>query len=78
MGGTKYRLVTGNTFIKTVGDSMKRVRTDQNMSIKELSVKCQVKERDIKLIEAGRLDIDILTLNHIAKKLNIPLSDLFP
>ena len=62
-------------FIK-VGDKIKGMRQEKNMSQQELADKCNFEKSNLSRIEAGRTNLTIKNLYKISHALNVKIKDL--
>jgi transcriptional regulator with XRE-family HTH domain len=60
-----------------VGQNIRRVRTNKNMSQKELTAIINMGSAQYSRIENGKTDPSVSTLERIAKALGVSLSELF-
>jgi transcriptional regulator with XRE-family HTH domain len=57
--------------LKHIGNTIKKIRTMQNLSQKKLGEKCNIAESQLGKYERGQLNFTISTLNSIISALNI-------
>ena len=60
-----------------IGNFIKNRRTEQNLSIRDLSAKCGVAASTISQIETGKTSPNLMSINSICDALNFPVSALF-
>lgn len=57
-----------------IGDKVKKIRKEQNLTQKDLASLCNISFSFISDVETGRRNASIETLNLISKALNVPVS----
>lgn len=62
---------------KKVGSNIKKIRLSKNMSQGDISRKLNIDRGYISKIEKGEKNITIITIEKIARALNIPVEKLF-
>ncbi|WP_455635854.1 helix-turn-helix domain-containing protein [Parabacteroides sp.] len=62
-------------FIK-VGDKIKNIRQEKNMTQQELADKCNFEKSNLSRIEAGRTNLTVKNLYKISLALNVKIKDL--
>lgn len=62
-------------FIK-VGDKIKAIRQEKNMTQQELADKCNSEKSNLSRIEAGRTNLTVKNLYKISLALNVKIKDL--
>jgi len=65
------------TFLKKLGENIKRKRIEKNMSQVELGDLCDSEKSSINRIESGRTNPTTLTLKKVAEALSTPIEELF-
>lgn len=63
--------------IKLLGKKIKRIREEQNLSQAQLAFETGSTQKQISLIELGKINTSIAQILSIAQVLNIPVKDLF-
>lgn len=64
-------------FIKKVGENLRRIRKEKNISQEQLSYITEISINQISRIECGTINTGISTLYEIATALNIDVVELF-
>jgi DNA-binding XRE family transcriptional regulator len=59
-----------------VGDRIRRIREDKNMSQQEIAVLCDFEKSSMSRIEAGRTNPTVTTLYKISSALGVAIKDL--
>jgi transcriptional regulator with XRE-family HTH domain len=62
--------------LANIGDKIKRIRTNKNMTQYELAMLCEFEKASMSRIESGKTNTTILTLHKISKALDVPIIDL--
>ncbi|MEO8852844.1 MAG: helix-turn-helix transcriptional regulator [Ginsengibacter sp.] len=62
-------------FLKKMGDKIKAIRKEKEISIRELGELCKLDYNILLKIESGKEDTDLLTLFNIADKLDVDVRD---
>ncbi|HNP32165.1 MAG TPA: helix-turn-helix transcriptional regulator [Flavobacterium sp.] len=60
-----------------VGQRIKEIRTEKNISQQDLASKCNFEKSNMSRIEAGRTDPKLTTLERICKGLDVDITELF-
>lgn len=68
---------TDEKFLKAFGAQVLKIRTQQDLSRRQLAFEVGTDEKHIRLIEKGEINTGILLAHKIATALNIKLSKLF-
>lgn len=68
--------VAGQSLIALVGATIKRLRIEQKVSVTELAKRSDVSRRMLTAIEAGTANASLVTLDKIARALNVEFSSL--
>ena len=63
-------------FIKMIGANIAKRRKEKGLSQADLALMSGITEEKLILIETGKFDAPILTINHIAVELDITVRDL--
>jgi len=66
-----------NAFLKSFGKRIEILRTEKNLSLRQLSQNCDIDYSDISKIEKGLRNIQISTILELAKGLDIHPKHLF-
>lgn len=64
------------SFLQQVGQNIKRVRKQHNISQRELALRCDYEKTTISRIEAGRTNITLLTMKKLADGIGVQIEDL--
>jgi len=64
-------------FQKSFGEQIERLRTEQNLSFRQLAQRCDLDYSDISKIEKGERNIQLSTVLQLAKGLGIHPKKLF-
>jgi transcriptional regulator with XRE-family HTH domain len=62
---------------KNIGVTLKRLRTNRNLSMQQLATLAEIEKSQIYRIENGKVDVRISTLYLLADRLNIDVTDFF-
>lgn len=68
--------MTDKVLLKKIGLRIKEVRTLKGLSQQELAALIEYEKSNMSRIESGNINPTILTLNKIAKALDVSLSEL--
>lgn len=68
--------MTEKQLLKKLGLRIKQLRTDKNLSQRELGDEIDVEKSNISRIESGKFNTRILTLHKVAKALDLTLPEL--
>ncbi|MGC4041196.1 MAG: helix-turn-helix transcriptional regulator [Flavobacterium sp.] len=60
-----------------VGQRIKEIRTEKNISQQDLASKCNFEKSNMSRIEAGRTDPKLTTLERVSKGLDVDIKELF-
>ncbi len=63
--------------LKMVGENIRKLRTDKGLSQLQLAIDCDIPKSQIGRIERAEINTTILTLEKIAKALNVRITELF-
>lgn len=66
-----------NNFIKQIGNRIKELRLEKNMTQLDLAIASNIDERQIQRLEASHTSPTIKTLYKVAKGLGVEVSTLF-
>lgn len=69
--------MTEEQFLKKIGKTIKKIRTDKKVSQIELAVLCNFEKSSMSRIESGQTNATSLTLRKIALALNVSIVDFF-
>lgn len=58
-------------FLNNFGSNLKRIRKGKKLSLRKLASNCNIDHSDIAKMEKGEVNITLLTLEELAKGLNI-------
>ena len=64
------------SFLQQVGQNIKRVRKQHNISQRELALRCDYEKTTISRIEAGRTNVTLLTLRKLADGIGVSINEL--
>jgi DNA-binding Xre family transcriptional regulator len=64
-------------FLKAIGQNVNRIRKEQNVSFQELSFRTNIEKSNLVKLTTQGSNITLLTLNKIAKGLEVPITDFF-
>lgn len=64
------------TFLKQIGNHIRKLRTEANLSQEKLSFACDLDRTYIGSVERGERNISVLNLRKIAKALQVKPTDL--
>ena len=67
---------TDKTYLRQLGEEVRRLRREQHINRKQLATRSNVSERFLAQLETGTGNISILRLRHVAQALNCPISTL--
>ena len=62
--------------LTSVGEQIKKVRTEQHLSQADLAARCGMEKATISRIEGGRVNVTFSTVLRVCKGLNIEANDL--
>lgn len=65
------------TFLKKLGNRIKELRREKNLTQTELAHKCGKDSQSLERVENGKTNPSAYYLMELAKALKIPLKDLF-
>lgn len=65
--------INESQFLSELGNKIKEIRMNSDISLKELSRLSGIDFETLKIIEAGSISVDLLDFVSIAKSLNVPL-----
>ena len=68
--------MTKEEFIKSVGERIRQLRVQKNISQSKLAAICEFEKSSLSRIEAGNVNTTILTLKRISDGLEVPLLEL--
>ena len=60
-----------------VGSNIKKARNSKKLSQEELAVKAEIDRPNLSLIENGHKNLSVVTLDKIARALNVKIASLF-
>jgi DNA-binding XRE family transcriptional regulator len=63
--------------IKALARNVRRLRKERGWTQEELAGNCNIEQQAVSLIETGRANPTILTVESLARALNVPFVDLF-
>lgn len=63
--------------LNLIGANLKRVRTERNLSQRQLAWDCNTDESSIRRIEKGELNISVSSIKRISDVLNLPITFFF-
>ena len=66
----------GKETLKKFGENIRRLRDIQNLSLRDVSINCNIDNGQISKIEQGQVNITLLTIVELAKGLNVAPSEL--
>ncbi|WP_152596427.1 helix-turn-helix transcriptional regulator [Algibacter lectus] len=66
-----------SVFLISFGQRLKELRKDRKLSLRQLSIRCNIDYSDISKIEKGKRNIQISTILELAKGLEIHPKELF-
>src|SRR5205823_2584514 len=64
-------------FLQGLGDRIRELRASRNLTQADLAAACGLHRTFIGSVERGERNVSILNLRRIAKKLRVPLAELF-
>ena len=64
------------TFLRQIGDRIRDLRTDRNLTQAQLGEACGLHRTFIGSVERGERNVAILSLRRIAKPLRVPVAKL--
>ncbi|MDN5395832.1 MAG: helix-turn-helix domain-containing protein [Chryseobacterium sp.] len=64
-------------FLKSFGKRVETLRTEKNLSLRQLSQNCDIDYSDISKIEKGLRNIQMSTILELAKGLDVSIKELF-
>jgi transcriptional regulator with XRE-family HTH domain len=64
-------------FQEALGDRIKRIRLEKNMSQTLLASQCGIEKANLSRIESGQANPTVLTLLKISVALNVPVAEFF-
>lgn len=64
-------------FLKSFGKRIEALRTEKNLSLRQLSQNCDIDYSDISKIEKGLRNIQMSTILELAKGLDVTTKELF-
>ncbi|WKB81807.1 helix-turn-helix transcriptional regulator [Cellulophaga lytica] len=67
---------TKDIFLKLFGKQIKQLRVEKKLSLRELSIRCNIDYSDISKIEKGKRNIQLSTLLELAKGLEVHPKEL--
>ncbi len=62
---------------KTFGNRVRKIRMEQNISQEELGFRCGLSKNYISDVERGARNVSLVTIEKIARGLEIPIKELF-
>lgn len=62
--------------LKKFGENIRRLRDIQNLSLRDVSINCNIDNGQISKIEQGQVNITLLTIMELAKGLNVEPCEL--
>ena len=62
--------------LKKFGENIRKLRDTQKLSLRDVSINCNIDNSKISKIEQGRVNITLTTLLELAKCLNVESSEL--
>lgn len=62
--------------IKKFGENIRRLRDAQKLSLRDVSINCNIDNSKISKIEQGQVNITLTTMLELAKGLNVTQSEL--
>lgn len=66
-----------STVIKALADNVRRLRKESGWTQEELAGACGIEQQAVSLIESGRANPTILTVENLASTLDVEFADLF-
>lgn len=66
-----------NKFQEALGQRIKRIRLEKNMSQTLLATKCGIEKANLSRIESGQANPTVLTLSKISSSLEVPVLEFF-
>lgn len=64
-------------YLKAFGHNLRRIRNSKGLTMEELAGRAEIEYRQLGRIERGEINTTILTLNKLAKNLDIEIQQLF-
>ena len=64
-------------FLKAIGQNVNRIRKEQNVSFQELAFRTNIEKSNLVKLTTQGSNITLVTLNKIAKGLEVPITDFF-
>jgi transcriptional regulator with XRE-family HTH domain len=68
---------TRQLYLKILGEKLKRSRVTHGLSLRRLSILCDIDHSDISKIERGQINMRVGTLIALTKALDIHLKNIF-
>ena len=67
-----------NEFLTTLGKNVKKARKSKGMTLRTLGNMCELDYSSISRLENGARNIHVLTLQMLAEKLEVEITELLP
>lgn len=64
-------------YVKQIGVNLKKIRTDRNLSLNDVSKRLNISINSIAKFENGKTDISVSRLNQLSDIYNIHISEIF-
>ena len=62
--------------LKKFGENLRKLRDARNLSLRDVSINCNIDNGQISKIEQGQVNITLITLLELAKGLNVDPNEL--
>ena len=69
--------MTDLKFLVSLGERIKELRIEKNMTQNELAIQCNFEKASMSRIESGKTNITVLTLRKISKALEVDIAEFF-
>lgn len=63
--------------VVSLGKRVRELRERQGKSLADISIECEIEKQLVYLIEHGKVNTSVSTIDLIARALNVSLSELF-
>lgn len=73
---SRKRLAEVPKIVKELGERIRSIRTEKNMSIEEVAFKAEIDSQNLRKYELGKQEMKISMLQRISNALGTPLSEI--
>ena len=70
-------MIDKDDFIKLVGQRIRQIRQNKNMTIEELALEAELEYKQLSRIELGKINTSIYQIYKISDTLSVPLTEIF-